>query len=121
MQEVSGAQFLLSASLKLEPDILDAFDDTSGKSRLKNAASEVIAAEKLSGGLRPLQMGSVCRRISMSGICRLLRIDVQAAAGCDQLGVGASDGCTKIFHDARTKCRQDSQRGIVARDIESAH
>ena len=82
---------------------------------------EIIVAEKLSGGLRPLQMGSVCRRIAMSGICRFLRRDVQEAVGDDQVGVGASDGCAKVYHAALAKCRQNVQNGIMTRDVESAH
>ena len=56
----------------------------------------------------------------MTGICRLLKLEVQVAGGPDQLGTGASDGCTKVYHAARTKCRLDIKVGIVARDIRSA-
>jgi hypothetical protein len=86
-----------------------------------HARCEVLAAEKTTGGLRPLQMGSVCRRIAMSAVCSLLRLDVQCAAGPDQLCTGVADGCTKVYHAARTMCRQDVKRGICARDCGSAH
>ena len=86
-----------------------------------HARCEVLAAEKTTGGLRPLQMGSVCRRIAMSGVCRLLRGEVQSAAGDDQLATGVSDGCPKVYHAARTMCVQTIERGIFARDIAGAH
>ena len=57
----------------------------------------------------------------MSNIVRMLRSEVQAASGQDQLGTGVKDGCAKVFHAARTMCRQSSERGIMARDIASAH
>ena len=86
-----------------------------------HARCELLLAEKTSGGLRPLQMGSVCRRIAMSAVCGLLRLEVQCAAGPDQLCTGIPDGCTKVYHAARTMCRQDVKRGICARDCKSAH
>ena len=86
-----------------------------------HARSEVVTPEKLAGGLRPLLMGSACRRQGMRGVSKLLRTEIQGACGSDQLGTGAPDGCTRVFHAARSKCRRSHAHGIAARDVESAH
>ena len=86
-----------------------------------HARSEVITPEKAAGGLRPLLMGSACRRQGMRGVSKLLRAEIGVACGPDQLGTGAPDGCTRVYHAARSKCRHNAAYGIAARDIESAH
>ena len=86
-----------------------------------HARSEVVTPEKLAGGLRPLLLGSACRRQGMRGVTKLLRTEIQSACGPDQLGTGAPDGCTRVYHAARSKCRRSLAHGIAARGIESAH
>ena len=86
-----------------------------------HAVCELITTQKTNGpGLRPLIMGSVCRRLAMAGICRLLKLPIIDGAGPDQLAT-AADGCTKAYHAELTLCRQDTSRGVVHRDITSAH
>ena len=38
---------------------------------------DVLAVEKTVGGLRPLLIGSMCRRLAMTGVARLLRLTSQ--------------------------------------------
>ena len=57
----------------------------------------------------------------MSGLVKMLRSEVQAAPGPDQLGNGVQVGCAKGHYAAQTVCRQSIEKGILARDIPSAH
>ena len=43
--------------------------------------SELITPTKLDGGLRPLLIGSMCRRIAMKGVARLVRSELLQHAG----------------------------------------
>ena len=87
-----------------------------------HARCEVVPSEKPgNSGLRPMQLGSVCRRIAMSGIVKFVKADVQVAVGPDQLGIGAQDGCAKAFQAMQSKCRLQPQRVILAEDCKAAH
>ena len=57
----------------------------------------------------------------MSAVCRLLRAEVQEAAGPDQLAVGVPDGCAKVYQASRLLCEQSPERDVLARDIAGAH
>ena len=74
-----------------------------------------------SPGLRPLQLGSVCRRIAMGGLVQFARDAVQIAVGPDQLALGTKDGCTKAYQAIRSKCRAQPHRAVLAEDVEAAH
>ena len=87
-----------------------------------HARCEVAPITKPGGSsLRPLQLGSVCRRMAMSAVVSYIKDDVQAAVGADQLAIGTQDGCTKAYQALRTKCRLQPQRVVLAEDCASAH
>ena len=87
-----------------------------------HARCEVAPSEQAGKkSLRPLQLGSVCRRIAMGGVAKLLKSDVQMAVGEDQLGAGSNDGCAKAYQALRTKCRLQPRRVILSEDCKSAH
>ena len=73
------------------------------------------------GGLRPLQLGSVCRRIAMGGLVKYIAAAAQKAVGPDQLAFGVQDGCAKAFQALRSKCRQEPHRVVLAEECVSAH
>ena len=73
-----------------------------------HAACEVAPTIKGDGhSLRPLQLGSVCRRVAMAGLAKIVRPEVESAVGADQLGIGAKDGCTKAYQALKMKCQLD--------------
>ena len=64
-------------------------------------------------GLRPLQLGSVCRRIAMGGLVKYISAAIEEAVGPDQLAFGVQDGCVKAF--------QEPHLAVLAENCVSAH
>ena len=87
-----------------------------------HARCELLPSLKPGGaGLRPLQLGSVCRRIAMGGLVKYVAAAVRDAVGPDQLAMGVPDGCAKAFQAIRSKCRQQPHRVVLAEDCVAAH
>ena len=65
-----------------------------------HATGEILAIAKLDGGMRPLIMHSIHRRISLGAVARAIPAETMAAfaSGVHQLGVGAIDGWVEAFH-----------------------
>ena len=87
-----------------------------------HARCELLPSSKPGGtGLRPLQLGSICRRIAMGGLVKYVAAAAQAAVGQDQLALGAADGCAKAYQALRTKCKQQPHRVVLSEDCIAAH
>ena len=49
----------------------------------------------------------------MAGLAKVVRKEVEAAVGHDQLGIGVRDGCTKAYQAMKQKCRLENQRVVL--------
>ena len=86
-----------------------------------HAVGEIIATVKPSGGLRPIQLSSILRRIAVGALVKRSSAEVAAFAGEIQLGIGQADGCAKAFQTISSLARADSSRVVMALDVKSAH
>ena len=57
-----------------------------------HSRGEIIAIPKENGGLRPLIMHSILRRMGLAAVTRVTQVQARAAAGHHQLGMGTPDG-----------------------------
>jgi hypothetical protein len=82
---------------------------------------EVIAIEKDNGGIRPLVMHSILRRVGLAAVTRVTKAQAKVAAGTHQLGIGTPDGCAKAYHALGCLSRIAPGRAILALDVSAAH
>ena len=81
---------------------------------------EIIPAMKPSGGLRPILISSVLRRISLKAVAQMARDSVKAFVGNLQLCF-AKDGITRAHHAITCLARQDQSRVLLSLDVAAAH
>ena len=86
-----------------------------------HAIGQVIATSKPNGGIRPLIMSSIFRRVGLGAVARVTREETMAACGPYQLGVGARDGCVKAFHSVEILALLRPGKAIMACDVGAAH
>ena len=86
-----------------------------------HAMGELLLTNKPTGGLRPIVLSSICRRIVMGAVARRTPTEVGVACGEDQLGIGAKDGVASAFHTIAAFARSSPDRFVVRLDIEAAH
>ena len=86
-----------------------------------HATGEVIATEKPKGGIRPLIMSSIFRRIGCGAIAKSTQLEAMAASGPHQLGVGAKDGCVKAFHATTVLAEIRPTKAVMSCDVGAAH
>ena len=81
---------------------------------------EIMPAIKDNGGLRPILISSVLRRIALKVVARESREAVQQFAGDMQLCF-AKDGITKAHHSISSLARKDQDRALLSLDVANAH
>ena len=86
-----------------------------------HATGEVIATEKPKGGIRPLIMSSIFRRIGLGAIAKSTQAEAMAASGPHQLGVGAKDGCVKAFRAIAVLAEVRPTKAAMSCDVGAAH
>ena len=86
-----------------------------------HSRGEVIAIAKDKGGMRPLVMHSILRRMGLAAVTRITQAQAKVAAGVHQLGIGTPDGCAKAYHALGSLSRTAPGRVILALDVEAAH
>ena len=86
-----------------------------------HAAGEILAIAKTDGGMRPLIMHSIHRRIGLGAVARATQAEIMAASGVHQLGIGARDGCVKAFHATAALVELNPGKPIMSCDISAAH
>ena len=86
-----------------------------------HATGEILVIAKLDGGMRPLIMHSIRRRIGLGAVARATQAETMAASGVHQLGVGARDGCVKAFHATAALVELNPGKPIMSCDVSAAH
>ena len=87
-----------------------------------NATGEILAIAKPDGGMRPLIMYSIHRRVGLGAVARANHAETMAASRVHQSGVEARDGCVKAFH--ATAALRNSTRvnpSCMSCDVSAAH
>lgn len=83
--------------------------------------ASLIALRKKDGGIRPIAVGCVLRRVIAKAACSLLREQAANLLCPRQLGIGVSDGATAAAHAARrflSSCKENE--GILKLDFKNA-
>ena len=86
-----------------------------------HAVGEILAIAKPDGGMRPLIMHSIHRRIGLGAVAKATKIESMAASGVHQLGVGARDGCVKAYHATAALAELNPAKAIMSCDVSAAH
>ena len=86
-----------------------------------HSVGEIIATQKPNGGIRPIMLSSVLRRVGLAGVARVLKRAAMAAAGPFQLGVGTADGCAKAYRSISALARMRPGKAVMALDVKAAH
>ena len=82
-------------------------------------AGRLIALDK-NPGIRPIGISEVSRRIIGKAILRILRIDIQEAAGSLQLCAGQSAGCETAIHATSLMFSHPGSKGLLLVDATNA-
>lgn len=83
----------------------------------------LCALKKRAGGIRPICMGLVLRRLVSKIVCRLLKQKFVETLSPSQVGVGVPSGAELIFHEIDKCCRKDRQnedKVLLQVDFENA-
>ena len=82
-------------------------------------ACRLIALDKCPG-VRPIGIGDTARRIITKAVLRILRDDIQDAAGSVQLCAGQISGCEAAVHTVREGFARDDTEAILLVDASNA-
>ena len=77
-----------------------------------NLGARLMALRKPDGGVRPVAMGSVFRRLGARAACSVLKESVPAAVGRHQYGVGRKAGC-ELVHKLITALTDEEPSCVV--------
>ena len=86
-----------------------------------HATGEILATAKPDGGMRPLIMHSIHKRIGLGAVARATQAETMVASGVHQLGVGARDGCVKALHAIAASVEFNPGKPIMGCDVSAAH
>ena len=75
--------------------------------------ARLIAANKKSGGLRPIAVGNILRRLTSKLIAKGASDRVEAILAPHQLGVGIRGGCETIIHSVREAITQNPDKWVL--------
>lgn len=87
------------------------------------AGASLMALPKESGGIRPIAVGEVLRRITGKCLCAAVREEAHAFFPPAQLGVACPSGVDAAVHAARawtTRSRGDASKGLLKLDFKNA-
>ena len=85
-----------------------------------HAMGELVFIPK-NGGLRPLLLSSVTRRMALAGLAQYIRPKVQAACGPAQLALGERNGIAKAVHTLQVKIFQHPDWVLMQLDVSKAY
>ena len=94
-------------------------DITDTESITALMACRLIPLDK-NPGLRPIGIGEILRRIIGKAVTRILRDDIQTAAGSLQLCAGQKGGCEAAIHSMVDSFQDDETHGIIQVDANNA-
>ena len=85
-----------------------------------NLGARLLALGKPTGGVRPVAMGSVVRRLAARAACAFVKDQVAEAVGPWQYGVGRAAGCELVHKALTALVDEDSSRVVLAFDARNA-
>ena len=85
-----------------------------------NLGARLLALGKPSGGIRPVAMGSVVRRLAARTACAFAKDRVAEAVGPWQYGVGRAAGCELVHKALTALVDEDRSRIVLAFDASNA-
>ena len=83
-------------------------------------ASRLIPLDKNHGGIRPIGIGEVLRRIVSKSVTTLLRTDIQVSAGTLQTCSGIQSGIEAAVHAMQKTFNKEDSEGILLVDASNA-
>ena len=78
------------------------------------------AANKKDGGLRPIAVGNLLRRLTSKALVRAIEGKVNNLLAPHQLGVGTRGGCEIIVHSVKEALKRDPSRWVLQIDLQNA-
>ena len=78
------------------------------------------AAAKKDGGIRPIAVGNILRRLTAKTIARRVQERAATILAPHQLGVGVHNGCESILHTVRKVLESDSSLFCLQADFQNA-
>ena len=78
------------------------------------------AANKKDGGLRPVAVGNLLRRLTSKALVRSIEDKVRNLLSPHQLGVGTRGGCETIVHTVKEALGNDSSKWVLQVDLQNA-
>ena len=85
-----------------------------------NLGARLMALRKPAGGIRPVAMGSVVRRLAARAACAALKGQIAGAVGPHQYGVGRPAGCELVHKSITALVDDDRSRAVIAFDAVNA-
>ena len=79
------------------------------------------AANKKDGGLRPVAVGNLLRRLTSKALVRSIEYKVRELLSPHQLGVGTRGGCETIVHTVKEALRRDPSKWVLQIDLQNAY
>ena len=78
------------------------------------------AAAKKDGGIRPIAVGNILRRLTAKTIARRVQERAASLLAPHQLGVGVKNGCEAILHTVRKVLESDPSLFCLQVDFQNA-
>ena len=82
--------------------------------------ARLIAANKKSGGLRPIAIGNILRRLTSKLVARAVNGRMEQLLAPHQMGVGVRGGCEAAVHAVRAAVSQNPDKWLLQLDLENA-
>jgi hypothetical protein len=84
------------------------------------ASADLIALAKSDGGIRPIAMGSIWRKLFGKSALIYLSVDIRTYFELYQYGVGSKSGCEVVNHRARMLLKQNKNHVLFKTDYSNA-
>ena len=94
--------------------------DVPAEALQANLGARLMALRKPTGGIRPVAVGSVVRRLAAKTACAVCKGQVAGAVGPHQYGVGRAAGCELVHKSITALVDEDSSRTVLAYDAVNA-
>ena len=94
--------------------------DMPGEVAAALALSKVLGLSKPDGGVRPIAVPSLLRRLAGKALCRACKDSLSAILGRQQFAVGLAAGTETLAHSVRALVEADPELVLLALDAQNA-
>ena len=94
--------------------------DMPGEVAVALALSKVLGLSKPDGGVRPIAVLSLLRRLAGTALCRACKDSLSAILGRQQFAVGLAAGTGTLAHSVRALVAADPELVLLALDAQNA-